>query len=135
MNRRTFLCGLTLGALSAPLAAEAQPAAKVARIGYLVDEPASGLHLAEAFLQGLRDLGYVEGRNLVIERRYAEGKRERFPALAAELVALEVDVIVVAGTPPRPGRQASDQDPPCRVRFAFRPGRERARYQPCQAWR
>jgi len=56
-------------------------------------------HLPEAFRQGLRDLGYVEGRNLVIEIRSAEGKLERLPALAAELVALKVDVIVAGGTP------------------------------------
>ena len=97
MNRRTFLCGLTLGTLTPPLAAEAQQAAKVARIGYLSTNLAANPHLQEAFLQGLRDLGYVEGRNLVIEYRFAEGKLERFPALAAELVALKVDVIVTAG--------------------------------------
>jgi len=60
---------------------------------------ASPPHVREAFLQGLRDLGYVEGRNVVIEYRDAEGKSERFPALAAELVALKVDVIVAPGTP------------------------------------
>jgi putative tryptophan/tyrosine transport system substrate-binding protein len=97
MTRRTFLCGLTLGTLTPPLAAEAQQAAKVARIGYLSTNLAANPHLQEAFLQGLRDLGYVEGRNLVIEYRFAEGKLERFPALAAELVALKVDVIVTAG--------------------------------------
>jgi putative ABC transport system substrate-binding protein len=99
MNRRTFLCGLTLGALAAPLAAEAQQAAKVARIGILTINLAAAPHNIEAFLQGLRDLGYVEGRNLVIEYRSAEGKFERFPAVAAELVALKVDVLVAPGTP------------------------------------
>ena len=85
--------------LAAPLAAEAQQAAKVARIGYLSPNLAASPHLREAFRQGLRDLGYVEGRNVVIEYRDAEGKLERLPALAAELVALKVDVIVAAGTP------------------------------------
>jgi putative tryptophan/tyrosine transport system substrate-binding protein len=85
--------------LAAPLAAEAQQATKVARIGYLLSNPAANPHLHEAFRQGLRDLGYVEGRNLVIEYRSAEGKLERLPALAAELVALKVDVIVAGGTP------------------------------------
>ncbi|MBI3826880.1 MAG: ABC transporter substrate-binding protein [Candidatus Rokubacteria bacterium] len=98
MNRRTFICWLTLGTLSAPLAAEAQPAAKIARIGFLANNPAGSPHLREAFLQGLRDLGYVEGRNVVIEYRSAEGKWDRFPALAAELVALKVDVIVAANS-------------------------------------
>ena len=90
---------LALSLTLAPLAAEAQQAAKVARIGWLGDKPAGNPHLREAFLQGLRDLGYVEGRNLVIEYRSAEGKFERFPAVAAELVALKVDVIVAPGTP------------------------------------
>src|SRR2546427_478958 len=84
---------------AAPLAAEAQQAAKIARIGYLALNLAPTPHLREAFLQGLRDLGYVEGRNVVIEYRDAEGKFERLPALAAELVALKVDVILVGGTP------------------------------------
>ena len=86
-----------LAVLIAPLAAEAQQAAKIARIGYLTASLAANPHLPEAFRQGLRDLGYVEGRNVVIEYRSAEGKRERLPALAAELVALKVDVIFVGG--------------------------------------
>jgi putative tryptophan/tyrosine transport system substrate-binding protein len=98
MNRRTFLCGLTLGALAGPLAGEAQQATWVARLGWLGDDPAPGHPLLEAFLQGLRDLGYVEGRNVVIEYRFAKGKLERYPALAAELVALKVDVIVTSET-------------------------------------
>jgi putative ABC transport system substrate-binding protein len=89
---------LLLGGLFSPVAAEAQQAAKVPRIGLLMSNPAGNPHLLEAFRQGLRDLGYVEGRNLVIEYRSAEGKFERFPALAAELVALKVDVIVAANS-------------------------------------
>jgi putative ABC transport system substrate-binding protein len=97
MDRRdTVLALLALGA--APLAAEAQQAAKVTRIGYLSANLAASPHILEAFRQGLRDLGYVEGRNVVIEYRYAEGNVERLPALAAELVALKVDVIVASGT-------------------------------------
>ena len=104
---------LVLGGLFSPVAAEAQQAAKIARIGYLAANLA-GTPLAshEAFLQGLRDLGYVEGRNVVIEYRDAEGKDERLPALAAELVALKVDVIVAVSTrgcpslPPRSSASA-----------------------------
>src|SRR6266404_8159076 len=97
MDRRdTVIALLALGA--APFAAEAQQAAKIARIGHLATNPATSPHVGEAFLQGLRDLGYVEGRNLVIEYREAEGKVERLPALAAELVALKVDVIVAPST-------------------------------------
>jgi ABC-type uncharacterized transport system substrate-binding protein len=99
MNRRTFLCGLTLATLAVPLVAEAQQATKVPRIGYLMVDQAANPDLHEAFRQGLRDLGYVEARNLVIEYRDAKGKFERLPALAAELVALKVDVIVAGGTP------------------------------------
>src|SRR5438477_10686941 len=76
--------------LAAPLAAEGQQAAKVPRIGWLAANLAPNPHLTEAFRQGLRDLGYVEGRSVVIEYRDAEGKFERLPALAAELVALKV---------------------------------------------
>ena len=94
-RRETVLALLALGA--APLAADAQQAAKVARIGYLSPNVAASPHLRDAFLQGLRDLGYVEGRNVVIEYRDAEGKLERLPALAAELVALKVDVILAEG--------------------------------------
>src|SRR5882762_5023036 len=90
---------LNLSVTLATLAAEAQQAGKIDLIGYLTPSPAAANPLSEAFRQGLRDLGYVEGRNVVIEYRSAEGKLERFPALAAELVALKVDVIVAPSTP------------------------------------
>jgi putative ABC transport system substrate-binding protein len=89
---------LALVILTALLAAEAQPATKVYRIGNL--NPGSPLltpHLWEVFRQGLRELGYVEGQNLVMENRYAEGSEERLRDLAAELVRLKVDVIVAGG--------------------------------------
>jgi ABC-type uncharacterized transport system substrate-binding protein len=99
MDRRAFIITVVGGSmLAVPLAVGAQPAARVPRIGYLAPNLATSSHLREAFLQGLRDLDFVEGRNLVIEYRDAEGKFERFPALAAELVALKVDVIVAPGT-------------------------------------
>jgi putative tryptophan/tyrosine transport system substrate-binding protein len=98
VQRRDFL--VAAGALlAAPLAAEAQQAAKIARIGFLASNLAASHHLQEAFLQGLHDLGYVEGRSVVIEYRNAEGKFERLPARAAELVALKVDVILAGGVP------------------------------------
>jgi putative tryptophan/tyrosine transport system substrate-binding protein len=98
VDRRAFIGTVAAALLAAPLAAEAQQAGKIARIGYLAASLADP-HLPEAFRQGLRDFGYVEGRNVVIEYRDAEGRRERLPALAAELVALKVDVIFVgAGT-------------------------------------
>jgi ABC-type uncharacterized transport system substrate-binding protein len=98
VDRRAFLAG-SAALLAAPLAAGAQPAATVARVGWLGANRAAIPHLHEAFRQGLRDLGYVEGRNLAIEYRDAEGKLERLPARAAELVALKVDVIVAPTTP------------------------------------
>jgi putative ABC transport system substrate-binding protein len=98
VQRRDFL--LTAGALlAAPLAAETQQAAKVIRIGILAGNRAASPHTLEAFLQGLRDLGYVEGRNVVIEFRNAEGKPERLPALAGELLALKVDIVFAPSTP------------------------------------
>src|SRR5712692_2571488 len=99
IDRRAFIAG-AIAFSAAPRAAEAQQAAKVARIGWLALNLVASPHLPEAFRQGLRDLGYVEGRNLVIEYRDAEGKVERLPTLAAELVALKVDVILVPGTLP-----------------------------------
>ena len=91
---------LTLSLLAAPLAAEGQPAGRLPRIGFLGNSTgALEANLVGPFREGLRDLGYDEGRNVLIEYRWAEGKYERFPALIAELIALKVDVIVTAGTP------------------------------------
>jgi len=98
MDRRAFIATVGASILAGPRAAKAQQAAKIARIGYLAGNLASGPQFPEAFRQGLRDLGYVEGRNMVIEYGDAEGKAERFPALAAELVARKVDVILAPGT-------------------------------------
>ena len=78
--------------------AESQQPKKVPRIGYLsAPDPASESTRSEAIRLALRDLGYIEGQNIAIEYRYAEGKRDRLPELAAELVRLKVDIIVVAG--------------------------------------
>jgi len=90
---------LALAILVAPRASNAQQPIKVFRIGVLYAGSASPAlsPSAEAFQQGLHDLGYVEGHNLVIEYRYVEGRAERLPDLAAELVRLQVDVIVAEG--------------------------------------
>jgi putative ABC transport system substrate-binding protein len=101
MPRRTFMAMLAGGLLAAPLAARAQPAGKVFRLGTLNlgAPPASGTYDARRdVIVVLQDLGYVEGRNLEVERRYADGRVERLPALAAELVQHRVDVIVAGGT-------------------------------------
>jgi len=98
VRRRQFL--IVAGALLAAPLARAQTAEKVFRIGFLGNSTAAfEASLVGPFREGLRDLGYVEGKNCVIETRWAEGKYERFPALVAELVAQKVDVIVTAGTP------------------------------------
>jgi putative ABC transport system substrate-binding protein len=100
MDRRTFIASMTGGLLAAPLAAGAQPAGRIPRIGFLSPvEPAAIRSWFEAFGQGLRELGYVQGQNIAIEYRSADGRYERLPGLAAELVRLKVDV-VVAGAPP-----------------------------------
>ena len=84
--------------LAVGVTAEAQQPKKGPRIGYLSSgDPASESTRSEAIRQALRELGYIEGQNIAIEYRYAEGKHDRFPELAAELVRLKVDVIVVAG--------------------------------------
>ena len=98
MDRRAFIRAIVLITLCVPLAAEAQPAARVYRIGYLAmfPNPAS----REAFRQGLRDLGWVEGQNIAIEYRYAHGRLEQLVDLAAELVRLKVDLIVTVSPQP-----------------------------------
>jgi putative ABC transport system substrate-binding protein len=100
MDRRRFLLTSLAGTLIAPLGTEAQQAGKVYRVSFLGNSSAAlEANLVGPFREGLRELGYVEGRNIVIEYRWAEGEYERFPALIAELAALNVDVIVTAGTP------------------------------------
>src|SRR5687767_7988079 len=97
MDRRRFLLTSLAGALAGPLVAEAQPAGKVARIGVLLfGTPATDPNLA-SFVAGLRDLGYVEGRNLALETRSAEGRPERVRDVAVQVVRLKPDVIVVLG--------------------------------------
>jgi putative ABC transport system substrate-binding protein len=100
MNRRAFITLLGGAAVAWPLSAHAQQAAKVPRIGFLGNSTAVlETNLVGPFRDGLRDLGYEEGRNIVIEYRWAEGEYERLPALIGELIASKVDVIVTAGTP------------------------------------
>ncbi len=105
------IVALALAILAAPPAAEAQqPAGKIPRIGIL--RPGSWPDpLVEAFRQGLRELGYAEGRNINIEYRWAEGRVERFPSLAADLVHLKVDLIVAAGTQALAAKQATTTIP------------------------
>jgi putative ABC transport system substrate-binding protein len=99
MSRRVMVCiGLLLALLLPDGVLRAQQPKKIPRLGYLsARDPASDATRAEAIRQGLRQFGYIEGENFAIEYRYAEGKRERFAQLAAELVRLKVDIILIAG--------------------------------------
>ena len=107
IDRRTFIASAAVGILAAPRTARAQQAGKVYRVGLIAaaaplsemagPEPPNSF--VRAFVQGLRDLGYVEGQNLILERRTAEGHYERFGDIVAELVRLKADVIVTASTP------------------------------------
>ena len=96
MDRRTFVSGATLSLLAAPLAAEGQQPRKIPHIGVLASRSPEAPGPSEGLYQGLRELGYVEGRNVTIEWRWARGDQKKFPELAAELVRLNVDVIVAA---------------------------------------
>jgi putative ABC transport system substrate-binding protein len=117
MNRRDFVVAvvalLALGVAAAPLAAEAQQAGKVYRIGYLSTPTRQSVeHGLQAFLRKLRELGWVEGQNLTIEYRWAEGNVERLPDLAAELVQRNVDVIVApAGSAALAAKNATSSIP------------------------
>jgi putative ABC transport system substrate-binding protein len=97
-RRIGLLLTLALGLSLMPLAAEAPPTGQVYRIGYLGTTPPPA-HQWEALLDGLRERGYIEGRNIVFERRFSEGHAERFPEFAAGMVRLRVDLIIVITTP------------------------------------
>jgi putative ABC transport system substrate-binding protein len=101
IDRRAFIASLA-GIVVSPLAGEAQQPTKIARIGYLVTgslEPPEARRSLHDFRQGLRDLGYVEGQSIAIEYRAADGRNERLPGLAKELIGLNVQTIVTQGTP------------------------------------
>jgi putative tryptophan/tyrosine transport system substrate-binding protein len=96
MRRREFIAILGSTAVGWPVAAHAQQPRKMWRIGFIAHEY-RGVY--DALFEGLHELGYVEGQNIIIERRYAEGIAERFPEFAAEMVRLKVDIIIVFTTP------------------------------------
>ena len=112
MKRALLFCLLATIFLTTPVIAQAQQA-KVSRVGYLsANDPSTNSARIEAFRQGLRELGYVEGKNIVIEHRWGAGKQERLAGLAAELVRLKVDVIVSGGsTATQAAREATSTIP------------------------
>src|SRR5262245_47785926 len=114
MDRRTFLAGTGAVLLAAPHAVGAQQAKRVYKIGYLAADTSRG----QNFIQGLHDLGYVEGRDFFMEYRWAEGHPDRLPELAADLVRARVDVIVAGGTQATMAAKQANQTIPIVVRVA-----------------
>ena len=130
MTRVSMVALLALALLAAPLAAEAQPAGKVPRIGFLALLSASSgppprcspRRRPPVFQDGLRRLGYQEGQNLVVERRYADGNADRLPGLAAELVELRVELIVTETTAATRAAEEGDDEIPIVCPSRWRPG-------------
>src|SRR5262245_30411982 len=97
--RLAALATIALALFAGPLSADAQEPGKVPRVGFITPRSRSdgaGASFLDAFLQGMRKLGWVEGKNIAIEYRFADGRLDRLPALAAELVSLKVDVILAS---------------------------------------
>jgi putative ABC transport system substrate-binding protein len=119
MDRRAFIAGVT-GVIVAPLVGEAQPVGKVPRIGFLQRAQNENVGV---FIQALRDAGYVDGQNAVLDTRIYEGSLERLPQLANELVALKCDVLLIRLTPKHTarGRKWADAPWPARGAFGRRP--------------
>ena len=114
MDRRTFIAMLGVNMLPASIAAEAQQTGKLHGIGYLGNsETGSAFTLRTAFLDELRRLGWIEGQNIVIDYRWANGRLDRFPELASELIRLHVEVIFAGGGGPatRAARQVTENIP------------------------
>ena len=130
IRRREFIFTLGGAAATWPLAARAQQAAKLPTIGFLGSTTPSAMsQWVAAFVQRLRELGWIEGRTVAIEYRWAEGRAERFAEIAAELVRLKVDVIVTVWCC-SPRGKASDVVHPDRIRGGGGPGRRRSSRQP-----
>jgi putative ABC transport system substrate-binding protein len=112
MDRRAFISGITGGFLAAPLAAGAQQAAKIPRVGVLGTSPPGANELFQAFRKGLQELGYVEGQHIHLDYRWPEGGREGYPALAAQLVQSRFDVILtMSNAPALAAKRATDTVP------------------------
>ena len=94
VERRRFVAAVLGSVIAVPVVARAQPPGKVARIGFLWDTPAVWPHALDAFRQGLRELGWLEGQNIVVEYRWAEGRFDRLPDMVEDLIRLKVDLIV-----------------------------------------
>src|SRR5262245_2210309 len=132
IRRRKFLVTLR-SAAAWPLAARAQQG-KLPTIGFLGTATLSTMSFrVAALVQRMRDLGWIDGRNVAIEYRWAEGRSERLAEIAAEFVRLKVDVIVTQGTPPTLATKKGNSDHPNRFRGDGGPGWQRPRREPCAA--
>jgi len=133
MNRRAFVTGLG-AVLAAPLGVDGQQAGQTPRVGYISPGSSSDavrLRRFEAFRQGLRELGYVDGQNIVLEPRWAEGQYERYPALAADLVRLKTAVIVTVGGAATQATQQATKTIPIVMSVVLDPVRSRLVASPC----
>jgi ABC transporter substrate binding protein len=135
VDRRAFVGTVAIGLLAAPLPAEVQQAGKVARVGYLnpgneVNAPTSDVNVLR---QGLRDLGWIEGRTMIIESRFAGDQAEKLSALAMELVQIPVEVLLTVATAATRAGQERDEHHPDRDVSRRRPGECRLRCQPRSA--
>ena len=115
-RRRKIIVAIGVGALATPFCSFAQPQGKVWRVGYLTQtsrpNPPGSSAVYTEFLRGMRELGYIEGKNLVVEVRFADNKLERLPGLAAELVQLKLDAIVSGNTSPTSALQKATTNIP-----------------------
>src|SRR5262245_46360007 len=125
MDRRTFLGALCCGMLAVPRAVDGQETRKVYRIGVLSDEPSSSnrMYFREPLRKALHDLGYVEGRSIIIEYRSTAVGTDQLPRLASEPIQLRIDVLVTIGTPAARAAQGSLELTSDRLRSDRRPGR------------
>src|SRR5215813_15089417 len=113
MNKKIAVMAVALMTLVSAYSTQAQQPQRIPRIGFLIAASQStDPSRIEAFRQGLQNLGYLEGQNVLIEYRYADGKLDRLPELAAELIRLKVDVIVTSGTPPTSAAQRATKTIP-----------------------
>jgi putative ABC transport system substrate-binding protein len=131
VKRRVFITLIGSAAAAWPLAARAQQPGKLPTIGYLGSGTAATQgQWTAALMSRLRDLGWIEGRTIAIEYRWAEGRSERFADIAAELVQHKVDVIVTSGTPPVLAAKQATSVIPIVFPLGWRSGRQRPRCQP-----
>ena len=136
MKRREFIALLGGAAAAWPLGARAQELAKLPTIRFLgANTPASQSQWTAAFVQRLRELGWSEGRNIVIAYRWADGRADRSAEIAAEFAQLKVDVIATSGTPMALAAKPGDFDDTDCFRDSGRPGRHRSRSLPCASRR